>query len=393
MTGTQTAPAEPAAPPASGAWRHGDPPGRRLFADLGTLVTEQGVPIPDARIAYETFGTLAPDRGNALLVLHGLSGDSHLAGPAGPGHPAPGWWTSIVGPGRPIDTDRWFAVVPNMLGGCQGSTGPSSPAPDGREWAERFPDITIRDQAAALAGFADVIGLDTFAAVIGVSMGGMHALEFALQVPARVGRLAVIAAPPTSTADQIAMNAIQRDAILADPRFRSGQYYDAADGDGPHRGLALARRLGMTTYRSPELFEERFGRSIDTGGTTGSPDARFAIESYLDSQSRRFTHRFDANTYLALTRAKNSHDIGRGRGSITRALALLTMPTLVIGISSDRLFPVAGQAVIAAGAPGSIDGGRPSVIESRHGHDAFLIEAHQVGEHLVRLLEGHGAQS
>ncbi|WP_146058276.1 alpha/beta fold hydrolase, partial [Streptomyces sp. SM9] len=183
-------------PPATGAWREGDPPGRRSWHHAETpLPLESGRHLPGVRIAYETWGRPAPDRSNAVLVLHALTGDSHLAGPAGPGHPAPGWWDALTGPGRPLDTDRWFLVVPNALGGCQGTTGPASPGPDGRPWGPDFPHLTIRDQVAAELLLADALGIDRWAAVVGGSMGGMRALEWAVGHPERTGALLVLAAP------------------------------------------------------------------------------------------------------------------------------------------------------------------------------------------------------
>ena len=238
-------------PPATGAWRDGDPAGARHFATFGAFRTESGASLPAFRIAYETWGELNPARDNAVLVLHALTGDSHVRGPAGPGHPTSGWWEDIVGPGGPIDTDRWFVVAPNMLGGCQGSTGPASIAPDGYEWASRFPYLTIRDQVAAQERLADSLGIGVWAAVVGGSMGGMHALEWAAGLPDRVSRVGILSAPPVNTADQIALNSVQLEAIGIDPRFQGGEYYDAGDGAGPSRGLALARRMALLNYRSP----------------------------------------------------------------------------------------------------------------------------------------------
>ncbi|MGN6446932.1 alpha/beta fold hydrolase, partial [Amnibacterium sp.] len=243
-------------PPASGAWREGDPVADRSFAGIGTVTTEAGVPIPGVRIAYETWGRLAPERDNAVLVLHALTGDPHLAGPAGPGQPTDGWWEGIVGPGLALDTDRWFVVAPNVLGGCAGTTGPASLGPDQTEWGGRFPYLTIRDQVAAQLAFADVMRIDRFAAVIGGSMGGMHALEWAVGAPERVARLAVLAAPAAASADQIALNFVQTEAVRADPRFRGGDYYDAVDGDGPHRGGGGGGRRARARDPSPPRRRE-----------------------------------------------------------------------------------------------------------------------------------------
>lgn len=373
-------------PPATGAWRAGDPAGGRRFLDIGPIDVEVGASLGAVRIAYETWGRLAPARDNAVLVLHALTGDSHLAGPDGDGHPTAGWWAGIVGPGLAIDTDRWFVVAPNMLGGCQGSTGPSSLAPDGSEWGPRFPFLTIRDQVAAQLAFADGLGIDRWACVVGGSMGGMHALEWAVTAPARVERLAILAAPPVTTADQVGLNSVQIEAIRTDPLFRGGDYYDAPDGGGPSRGLALARRMALLNYRSSTELNARFERSWQSGISPLGAGGRFAVESYLDFHGNKFTRRFDANSYITLVEAMNSHDVGRGRGGVAAALARVSARSLVVGIDSDRLFPVEGQREIARHLPNSLDGAVPVVLESGYGHDGFLIENDAVGDQLRRLL-------
>lgn len=373
-------------PPASGAWREGDPAGDRRFAPIGDLALERGGEIPNVVIAFETWGELSPARDNAILVLHALTGDSHVIGNAGPGHPTAGWWSGLVGPGKVIDTEKYFVVAPNMLGGCQGSTGPASLAPDGQEWGPRFPYVTIRDQVAAQARFADHLGIDRWALVVGGSMGGMQVLEWGISHPERVERIAVLAAPPVSSADEIALNSVQKEAIRIDPAFRGGEYYDAAEGEGPHRGLALARRMALLNYRSPSELNDRFERSWQSGISPLGGGGRFAVESYLDFHGNKFTRRFDANSYLVLTDAMDSHDVGRDRGGVAAALARVTATTLVLGIDSDRLFPVAGQEIIARHIPGNIDGDVPVVISSPFGHDAFLIEDALVAAELARLL-------
>lgn len=373
-------------PAATGAWREGDPVGNRQFVNVGALPLEFGPPLPAVRIAFEAWGELNADRSNAVLIAHALTGDSHVAGAAGSGHTTNGWWAEVVGPGLAIDTDTWFVVVPNILGGCQGTTGPASTAPDGSEWGSRFPFLSIRDQVDAQAALADALGIERWAAVIGGSMGGMHALEWAVSRPDRVERLAVLAAPAVSTADQIALNSVQLEAIRMDPGFADGEYYDALDGDGPHRGLALARRMALLNYRAPEELNERFERrwqsKISPLGSTG----RFAVESYLDFHGNRFSRRFDANSYITLVNAMSSHDIARGRGDVASALSKVTARSLVLGIDSDRLFPVEDQELLARHLPHGIDGARAVVISSEFGHDAFLIEHDLVGPHLRRLL-------
>lgn len=371
-------------PPASGAWRDGDPSGNRQFATFDAFRTEGGRELPTVRIAYESWGELNAAKDNAVLILHALTGDSHLRGAAGPGHPTDGWWDAIVGPGAPIDTDRYFVVAPNMLGGCQGSTGASSIATDGREWASRFPYLTVRDQVSAQVLLSDALGINAWVAVIGGSMGGMHALEWAVGHPDRLERVAVLSAPPTTTADQIALNSVQLEAIRIDPRFADGEYYDAFDG--PHRGLALARRMALLNYRSPTELNQRFQRSWQSGKSPLGLGGRFAVESYLDFHGNKFTRRFDANTYITLVEAMNSHDVGRDRGGVEEALGRVRATALVLGIDTDRLFPVDGQHRIAHGISTALDGDSAVVLTSDFGHDGFLIETHAVGAHLRRLL-------
>jgi homoserine O-acetyltransferase len=374
-------------PPASAAWREGDPAGNRQFVSIGSLELERGGQLPAVRIAYETFGTLNATKSNAILALHTVTGDSHVAGEPGPGHPTAGWWDDFVGPGKHIDTDEWFVVSSNMLGGCQGTTGPASQSPSGDEWGASFPFVTIRDQVAAQVAFTDAIGIDRWAAVIGGSMGGMQALEWAVGYPERLERVGILAAPALSSADQIALNSVQVDAIHLDSRFAGGDYYGAADGEGPYRGLALARRMALLNYRSPTELNDRFERSWQSGISPLGSGGRYAVESYLDFHGNKFTRRFDANSYITLLGAMNSHDIGRDRGGVAAALAGVTARALVLGIDSDRLFPVDHQELIASLLPSTIDGGEAVVISSPFGHDGFLIEHEIVGVHLQRLLE------
>jgi homoserine O-acetyltransferase len=373
-------------PSATGAWREGDPAGDRRFANAGPLRLERGGFLPTVRVAYESWGTLNADASNAVLVLHALTGDSHVVGGPGPGHPTAGWWSGNVGPGKAIDTDEWFVVAPNMLGGCQGTTGPASHSPLGREWAGDFPFVTIRDQVAAQVAFSAAIGIERWAAVVGGSMGGMQALEWAVGYPELLDRVAILAAPPTSRADQIALNSVQIEAVRMDPSFADGDYYEAADGDGPHRGLALARRMALLNYRSPGELNDRFERSWQSPLSPLGGGGRYAVESYLDFHGNKFSRRFDANSYITLVEAMNSHDIGRDRGGVTAALQRVSAKALVLGIDSDRLFPLEGQLLIAEHVPGNIDGTRATVISSDFGHDGFLIEDAAVGAHLARLL-------
>ncbi|MEY4320324.1 MAG: hypothetical protein RLZZ471_265 [Actinomycetota bacterium] len=374
-------------PPASGAWRDGDPSGDRQFAPIPTLRLENGKELSGAKIAYETWGELNDDKSNAVLVLHALTGDSHVVGKSSKQHPTEGWWNGIIGPGLAVDTDKWYVVAPNMLGGCQGSTGPSSLNKNGIEYGPDFPYLTIRDQVNAQKLFSEVIGIEYWHTIIGGSMGGMQSLEWAIKYPNALGRLAVIAAPPISTADQIALNSVQIEAIMTDPAFKDGRYYDEKPGFGPHRGLALARRMALLNYRSPNELNDRFERTWQSGVSPLGKGGRFAVESYLDFHGNKFTRRFDANSYITLVEAMNSHDISRNRGGLNEALEKITAKTLVAGITSDRLFPIEGQEKIANGIKAPLIGGKLHVIESEYGHDGFLIEREVVGPLLTQLLE------
>ena len=373
-------------PPASGAWREGDHPGARQFANLGEFEFEHGGTVP-LRVAYETWGELNEARDNAVLVLHALTGDSHVDGQIGPGHATAGWWPGLIGEELPLDTNRWFIIAPNVLGGCQGTTGPASLGRDGNEYGARFPLTTIRDQVRAQAALADALGIDRFAAVIGGSMGGMQAIEWGATFPERVARLAVLSAPPVIDAMTIAQNTLQADAIRLDPAWAEGDYYDAPSGEGPWRGLALARRLAMLDYRSVSELDDRFGRSWQSSLSPEAGAGRYAVESYLDFHGNRFTRRFDANSYITLTGSMSTHDIGRDRGGVEAALALVTMPTLVVAIDTDTLFLPATQHRIAAGIPNSITGSTALEIVSPYGHDGFLLEMRTVGDALRSLLQ------
>nr|WP_298806619.1 homoserine O-acetyltransferase [uncultured Pseudokineococcus sp.] len=380
------APGEVGPPPASGAWRPGDPVGGRRFCAVGDLRLESGEVLPDVVLAYETWGEPDADRANVVLVCHALTGDSHVSGPAGEGHPSPGWWDALVGPGRALDTRRWCVVAVNVLGGCQGSTGPSSTAPDGRPWGSRFPATTVRDQVAAEAALADALGVRAWALVLGGSMGGMRALEWAVDRPERVRRLLVLASCAASSADQIAWSAAQLAAVEGDAGWAGGDYHGAADGEGPHRGLGVARRIAHTTYRSAEELGERFGRAGQPGEDP-SRGGRYAVESYLDHHADKLVRRFDAGSYVVLVRAMNGHDVGRGRGGVAAALGRVTATSTVAAVSSDRLYPVRDSEVLAAALPGSPP---VRVLESPAGHDGFLVEVEAVGELVRELLAAPG---
>ena len=349
--------------PVTGAWLEGDDPGSRRFINVGAITLESGEVLPNVNIAYQTWGELNDDKSNAVLINHAMTGWSDV----------PGWWPSMVGPGMPFDTDRYFIVCPNVIGGCQGSTGPSSIAPDGKAWGSRFPQLTVRDQVAGEVAFADAIGIERFVLSVGPSLGGMRALEWAVMHPERLGAICVIGSGSAATGDQIGTATIQMRAIRTDPHFLGGDYYD--DAVGPVEGLGIARRIAHLTYRTDYEMDVRFGHSKQPDGS-----GRWSVESYLDHQAHKLCRRFDANTYLILTEVMNTHDIGRGRGGVEAVLAKLKVPVQAVAIDTDRLFPPSLQAQIAEHAPLAAD---LITLHSPYGHDGFLIEVEGVG-HAVR---------
>ena len=381
--------------PVTGAWQPGDDAGRRQFfsfADDRPFALDDGSVLRDVTLAYETWGELAPDASNAILVCHAWTGDSHAAGRAGRGHPTPGWWDALIGPGKAIDTDRWFVVCSNVLGGCQGSTGPASIDPDdadGRRYGPRFPVITIRDMVRAQARLAAHLGVARWASVIGGSMGGMQVLEWAATYPRRVGSVIPIASCLQSTAQQIAWGMIGRRAIALDPRWRNGDYYDAEEGDGPGEGLAVARQVAQVTFRSDNVFTERFGRGVaDRSASDGfGLWQEFQVESYLQYHGEKLARRFDTNSYLVISKAMDLHDIARGRQSIAQALHGCTGPCLSIGVSSDMLYPAYQQRQVADAFSAAGCASTYLEIESPHGHDAFLMETEQVGSPIRTFLD------
>lgn len=344
----------------TGAWFETQDPGERKFISIGDLALENGETLSDVTICYQSWGTLNAARDNAILVNHALTGWSDV----------PGWWPSMVGPGLAFDTDKYFILCPNVIGGCQGSTGPSSLAPDGRRYGSRFPTITIRDMVAAEVAFSDLLGIKKYRLAVGPSLGGMRSLEWAVQFPERVGAICTIGSSAVATGDQIGTASIQIRAIKTDPHYHRGDYYEKEKG--PLEGLGIARRIAHLTYRTEAEMDVRFGRQLQ-GDETG----RYAVESYLDHQAQKLAHRFDANTYIALTEAMNSHDIGRDRGGVADALASIQVPVVVVSIDTDRLFPPRLQAEIAELVPSA----QPlATISSPFGHDGFLVEVEAVGE-------------
>jgi homoserine O-acetyltransferase len=381
--------AAPQRPPATGAWRPGDPPGERQFVRLATdrpLVLEGGGQLHDVDVAFETWGTLGDERDNAVLVCHALTGDAHAAGRAGNGHATSGWWDDLIGPGRALDTDRHFVVCTNVLGGCQGTTGPASFRPGTTDpYGSTFPVVTIRDMVRAQVAVADALGVDRWLTVIGGSMGGMQVLEWGVMFPDRVRSLIPIATTAAATAQQIAYSSIERHTIALDPGWRGGDYYDAAPGDGPHRGLGLARQLAQVTYRTDQVFTDRFGRGAVNELAFG-PWERFEVEGYLDYHGVKLARRFDANSALVLSKAMDLHDLGRDRGGVERALARIRVPTRTMSVPTDALYYDYQQHQIrdALAARGVV--ADDVVIDSPHGHDAFLIDTDQVGAALDEFL-------
>ena len=394
--------------------RTGEYPGGQGYlrhAEIGDMRLDNGLLLPQAVLGFETWGTLNDAGDNAILVLHALTGDPHVSrGVSTSDMPdflateaeREGWWAGIIGPGAVIDTNRYFVLAPNILGGCYGSTGPSSLIPEGypgegTPWGSSFPQVTIRDSVRAEAILAHQLGITSFRMVIGGSLGGARALEWAACFPELVRGCAVIASGPAATGEQIAWAHAQNLAIRMDPAFARGNYYG---GPEPKQGLALARRIAHTTYRSPAELEHRFGRKpnpkvagsvvplIDgtesvTSGTIGEPRGRYAIESYLDHHGRKLVDRFDANSYLVVNEALISHNVARDRGCLSQALASSFCQWVVAAVSTDRLFFPHESQVLADALPGDV---QVDIIESDHGHDGFLVETDQVERILARAL-------
>jgi len=352
--------------PVTGAWLEGQDPGDRQFIKIGDLTLESGEVLPDITIAYQTWGELNAEGTNAILVNHALTGWSDV----------PGWWPSIVGPGLPLDSNKYFVICPNVIGGCQGSTGPSSLAPDGKSWGSRFPVLTIRDMVAAELRLTDLLGITRYELSVGPSLGGMRSLEWAIDHPDRVAAICTIGSSAVATGDQIGGASIQIRAIKSDPYFNGGDYYEQERG--PDSGMGIARRIAHLTYRTESEMDVRFGRELQ-GDDTG----RYAVESYLDHQAAKLARRFDANTYIVLTEAMNSHDVGRVRGGVAAALGGITVPVSVVSIDTDRLFPVRLQEEIVELTPTALP---LETISSPFGHDGFLIEVDSMGELLRKAL-------
>jgi homoserine O-acetyltransferase len=348
---------------------------------VGALQLEAGGALPEVELAYETWGTLNADGTNAVLIQHALTGDTHVAQGVGD---EPGWWEALVGPGKPVDTEKYFVVAANMLGGCYGSTGPSSLDPEGVPWGSRFPFVTIRDSVRAEARLADRLGVRAWHAVLGGSMGGARALEWAATYPERVRHCVVVAIGAYSTAEQIALAQAQVLAIRQDPHFNGGDYYG---GPTPVAGLGLARRIAHISYRSEPELNFRFGRRgqgaenpIEAPGHAAER-GRYQVESYLDHQAAKLVSRFDANSYIAITEALMSHDVGRGRGGLVRALAKTKAEFFLASVNSDRLYFPEQSDELARALPGEVP---VHSIDAKIGHDGFLTEIGQLGGELRR---------
>ena len=329
--------------------------------------------LPGFEIVYETYGELNAARSNAVLVCHALSGDHHAAGYHAPEDRKPGWWDACIGPGKPIDTRKFFVVSSNNLGGCNGSTGPASIDPQtGEPWGERFPAVTVKDWVRTQALLADTLGIECFAAVIGGSLGGMQALQWAIDFPERIAHAVAIAAAPKLSAQNIAFNEIARQAILSDPDFLDGRYFEAETK--PRKGLMLARMVGHVTYLSDDGMGVKFGRELKSGDIRSAQDVQFQVESYLHYQGTSFSERFDANTYLLMTRALDYFDPAlEYGGDLVAALRRAKARFLVLSFSSDwRFSPERSNEIVDALVEARKDVAS-AVIEAPHGHDSFLL--------------------
>lgn len=334
---------------------------------------KSGAVLPAYDLVYETYGSLNADHSNAILICHALSGNHHVAGKYSESDKYPGWWDNMIGPGKPLDTNYFFVIGVNNLGGCHGSTGPASINPaTGQPWGADFPVVTVEDWVAAQARLADHLGISCFAAVVGGSLGGMQALQWTLSYPERVRHALVIAAAPNLTAQNIAFNEVARQAIITDPEFHDGNFY--AHNTVPHRGLRLARMLGHITYLSDDAMGEKFGRRLRHGEVKYGFGVEFEMESYLRYQGDKFAGEFDANTYLRMTRALDYFDPAAAfNGDLSAALKNVTAQFLVVSFTSDwRFSPARSREIVKA----LLDSKRTvsyAELTAEHGHDAFLM--------------------
>jgi homoserine O-acetyltransferase len=338
------------------------------------LRLRSGAAIDGYELAYETYGTLNAQRTNAVLVCHALNASHHVAGFYSDDPRNVGWWDNLVGPGKPLDTNRFLVVGVNNLGGCHGSTGPASLNPaTGQPWGAGFPLVTVEDWVETQARLADHLGIDSFAAVIGGSLGAMQALQWAMSHPGRVRHSIAVAAAPRLSAQNIAFNEVARQAITTDPDFHGGNFY--AHGVVPRRGLRLARMLGHITYLSDDAMAEKFGRALRTGAINFNFDVEFEIESYLRYQGDKFSEYFDANTYLRITKALDYFDPAADfGGNLAKALSRASASFLVVSFTSDwRFSPARSREIVKALVDNNLNVSYAE-IDAPHGHDAFLME-------------------
>ena len=355
------------------------------------LALEGGGSLAPFRIAYETYGKLSARRDNAILVTHALSGDAHVAGLHSANDRRPGWWDMMIGPGKGLDTDKYFVISSNVIGGCSGSTGPASEDPTtGRPYGTDFPMITIADMVNAQAMLLDHLGIEKLLAAVGGSMGGMQVLEWAVSHPERVHLCVPLATAARQPTQAIAFNEVGRQAIMADPDWRDGHYYG---GKPPAKGLGVARMIGHITYLSDEAMQEKFGHRLhDLHGYsfTFAPD--FEVERYLRYQGLSFTNRFDANTYLYITRALDYFDLTRRHGSLVEAFRDVTARFLVLGFSSDWLHPPYQLKEIVGALRATHKHVSYYEVESHYGHDAFLLEREKM-EGIIGAFLASGAHT
>ena len=351
------------------------------------LVLDSGRSLGPVELVYETYGHPNADRSNAILICHALSGDAHAAGIHGPHDTRLGWWDAMIGPGKAFDTERYWVLCANVIGGCKGSTGPSSINPaTGRPYGSDFPLITIGDMVATQKRLVEHLGIDRLLCVVGGSMGGFQALEWSLRYPDNVHTVICIAAGAQLSAQGIAFNAVGRHAITTDPDWQEGHYYGTP---GPLRGLASARMVAHITYLSEISLNHKFGRRLQSADRL-SYDLRdtFAVESYLNHQGTRFTERFDANSYIFITKAMDYFDIARTYGPLKEAFADVPARYLVVSYSSDWLFPTAQSKEIVRALIANDRDVSFVDIDSPHGHDAFLIETERLTRITAAFLEG-----
>lgn len=335
------------------------------------MVLDCGARLGPITLAYETLGELNRERTNAILILHAFSGDSHVAGYLHEDDERPGWWDNMVGPGKPVDTNRYFVICSNILGSCAGSTGPSSINPaTGKPYGLSFPMVTIKDMVHAQKHLIDHLGITKLMSLIGGSVGGMQVLRWCADYPEMVASAIPLATTARHSAQAIAFNEVARQAIMADPEWNNGDYYDGA---GPTHGLAVARMIGHVTYLSDESMREKFGRRLHRSALSFDFTGDFQVESYLHHQGKKFVNRFDANSLLYITKAADYFDLERGGGNLLVNEALADVPFLVVSFTSDWLYPTYQSRDIVSALKKNGSDVSFCEIEAQWGHDAFLM--------------------